>query len=898
MDVKETPVTEVGLSARALHVLQQNGIRTVGEMLQQTEKSLLGLRNAGLKVVHEILEKQKKYRPQEVKIDSVFALLQDPKYHSQILEYVRTNDLDFHSQSLSARAMNRLTEMNMTMMSDLVFSTRGSLCKIPGMGINCAEEIVSRIRRYLTEHENRILAVCRGDMNALTSDEAICDQILELYKQERLPGMTAEEIAAEVKLPEFVTGVRIQQAIDDLVRRNELFLQDDRYCRTFDKFTDVLQACPLIDERSRYCLQRKLEGKSMATIGRKCGLSRERIRQLVEKAVSKVAYWHRTVTGKIGFAEDYYKYFCGTYAFDPEIGTTWFEIPDGVYAYLDTIGVKPGKTALLCAAHDENLSREFRTKVQAYLTRSQITIDGGVLERKREALEQEVARRFCQDEVTFPEFIRLYNNFISTLNIPHPEELYCTEATAKYRKGMLPKMRFLLWKQNSRLRYYDIDGQDYTELLETLNLDSYENVDLSTQKFMENCPEIMKKYDIRDQYELHNLLRKIIPEGSYHDFRCGRMPIVSFGTFEREKAIREILLEHSPITSGDLGRILHQEYGYDPAVALADYMPPFRKYFFKGMFRMDQKEMSEERMSALKEKLTEDFYYMAEVQEIYSRLFPDADLDELNAYNLKRMGFVVQSGYILQNYPNAEAYCRYLFTNDEVVDLVPIRKRLSQVQAFYAQLALLKAKRIVIETERGKLTQYSKLEKEGLTKKKIQEFCDAVYNFIPDDTFFSIQTLMQDGFKSDIFKLGFTDRCYANILGVDPRFAISQILATPILYKGDRHLNAASFIRSIVEKKEGMTLDELGVVLRSRFGCSYVGRALPLNRIIGSEIYFDQAHDRLYSNWKTYAAHTGAAVAAGQAGNDTAGQQPTGMTGTAGMPKVSEMSGQRNAESA
>ena len=55
-----------------------------------------------------------------------------------------------------------------------------------------------------------------------------------------------------------------------------------------------------------------------------------------------------------------------------------------------------------------------------------------------------------------------------------------------------------------------MDGRDYEELLETLKLNAYQNVELSTLKFMETYPEVMKKYDIRDQYELHNLLRKIV----------------------------------------------------------------------------------------------------------------------------------------------------------------------------------------------------------------------------------------------------------------------------------------------------------------------------------------------------------------------------------------------------
>ena len=53
-----------------------------------------------------------------------------------------------------------------------------------------------------------------------------------------------------------------------------------------------------------------------------------------------------------------------------------------------------------------------------------------------------------------------------------------------------------------------MDGRDFTELLNALNLESYENIELSTMKFVEDYPEILAKYNIRDQYELHNTLQR------------------------------------------------------------------------------------------------------------------------------------------------------------------------------------------------------------------------------------------------------------------------------------------------------------------------------------------------------------------------------------------------------
>jgi hypothetical protein len=85
------------------------------------------------------------------------------------------------------------------------------------------------------------------------------------------------------------------------------------------------------------------------------------------------------------------------------------------------------------------------------------------------------------------------------------------------RGNRLADSTLCLWKQGEKLRYYDIVGQDYTELFETINLSQFSNIEISTLKFFEDFPELMEKYDIRDQYELHNLLKKIIDVKDYND---------------------------------------------------------------------------------------------------------------------------------------------------------------------------------------------------------------------------------------------------------------------------------------------------------------------------------------------------------------------------------------------
>ena len=62
MNVRLQPIDAIGLSVRSQNALQKAGVRTVGDMLDFTQESLLEIRNLGQKSVEEILSKIKIYR--------------------------------------------------------------------------------------------------------------------------------------------------------------------------------------------------------------------------------------------------------------------------------------------------------------------------------------------------------------------------------------------------------------------------------------------------------------------------------------------------------------------------------------------------------------------------------------------------------------------------------------------------------------------------------------------------------------------------------------------------------------------------------------------------------------------------------------------------------------------
>lgn len=856
------------LSARAFNLLLLSGNSFLYQIAFRTEQELMEIPRMDLDSARNIVRHSAQYirdhrddivrclrerTTAHQKPLTVTDMLRMPEYWDRIGMFVLHNDIEIDNLSLCNRPKNQLMKNGYRNLSDILFLTAEELQKLPSMGASSIAQIQERIQDYLMENESRILAFCNGDKTVLLEDAAIRKAVLKLYQSEPFTGFSLAEITEKLELPEPLPQERLKKILGGLLAQKELEYVDFRCYRVYDRFEDFLEACPGIEERAHRILHLRLQGVTLEGIGQEYGLTRERVRQVIKKEIGTVRAQYAMQTGKKWFDEDYYRYFYETYTFDKKDGSQWMGIPHSVWNYLDMMDVKQGKQDLASALEDsQHLDIGLRLKIKNYLNRNKILVDGIWVEKKRAELEMVVVRKFCQDDTSFGDFVKIYNRFLEEEEIPYNEDIYYTEAIYRTRKNRLTDARYLLWKQNETIRYYDIDSRDYTELLETLNLDAYENVEYSTVKFMKEYPEVMEKYDIRDQYELHNLLRKIIPEGSFHDFHCGRTPHIRFGTFDRDGAILDILVDNAPISMADLCRKITQEYGFEPGLIQGSYLQPFAVYYHHGVYSIDQKIMPAENKRMLQAALTEDFYYIGEIRKTYAQLAPNADLEEINPYNLKSMGFVVLSRYVVQHYPSLEAYFEDLLTRDNIVDLKPCRKRFAYVQMFSQKLMELKRNLDVIEFEPDRILNFRKLARADITKEMIQDFCDAVYDAVPEGTYFSSRSLRQDGFVSELYDLGFSDWFYANLLISDSRFSFGNMFGSLILYKGRDNITIQSFLLSRVREHICVDVLDLMTELKERYGCEISEKYDITYRLKNTQVYHDKILDRLYASEEAY----------------------------------------------
>lgn len=854
------------LSTKAYNLLLIQGLEDFDQIVFMTEEQLSAIPRMDKLSMQEIQEQTALYLSQLKDNILVYAeqknttksgiptstLLFSPEYQTALKNYIRVNDVALDNLGLTRSVCKKLKNNGYRTLLDIAFVRPSEMRESISLSQQAIEEINEKIEAYLLDNWQRIHSLCAGDMNALWDDESIRNRIVGIYNRIGFEGLSLSELIEKIHSPVKIDSTRMKKIVGGLIQEGTLEYVDYRCYRIYPKFEAYLVECHEIDPRNREIVQKRLQGITLEAVAQEYGLTRERVRQIVKAQVQRVRNLYIAKTGMQYFDEDYYQYLYTQYALEKRDSIQWLGISQSTWKYLETLDLKQGKKELKEALEDKKIEASLRLKIKNFLNRNKLYIDETWVEKKREKLEELVVRKFCQQDTTFDQFVQLYNGFLKEEEVPYDEKIYCTEAVYRTRKNRMTEDHFLLWKQNETLRYYDVDGRDYSELLDGLNLDAYENIEVSTEKFIRDYPDLMKRYDIRDRYELHNLLKKIVKDGSYHDFHCCRMPEIRFGRFNREKAILEILKETAPITMPELAEAVSNEYGYDPATVTGTYLQPLNAYYHQGIYTVDQKVMPADNQERLKQTLTEDFYFFDEIIALYKEIIPDADVEEINPFNLKKMGFVVLSRYAVQHYPSLESYCEHLLTCEDMVDISLYRKKFACVVMFSQKLMELKRNLAVIEYEPNKLINIRRLERLGVTQEAIRDFCDQVYDEVADESYFSAASLRQGGFQSELYDLGFGDWFYANLLISDERFSFGNMYGTIILYKGKKDITIKSFECALIQKHGVVDILDLKDELESVYGCKTVDKFDIVYKINGTEVYYDKYLERLYANENLY----------------------------------------------
>ena len=164
----------------------------------------------------------------------------------------------------------------------------------------------------------------------------------------------------------------------------------------------------------------------------------------------------------------------------------------------------------------------------------------------------------------------------------------------------------------------------------------------------------------------------------------------------------------------------------------------------------------------------------------------------------------------------------------------------------------LKTNRVLIEYEPNRLIHIRRLLQNGVNEQMLQNFCDEVYDYVDDNAYFSLRSLKNNGFTSDLFDLGFSDWFYSILLLFDSRFSYSNMFGNIILYKGNKEITIKSFETMLIQKHQSIDVYDLMSEMNDNYGCHVQDRLDLIYKVADTEIHHDRTLDRLYANEELY----------------------------------------------
>ena len=284
------------------------------------------------------------------------------------------------------------------------------------------------------------------------------------------------------------------------------------------------------DKRRQIVLDR-LNGKILEKIGEHYGITRERVRQICFEQL-------RILRKKVRhFREEKYLCIFSKYDISKSDFTLAFNEPACIYYYLKYMvkDTAPSLKPIEAILQDNDIPFEIRKQIEKVIYKDYVIINGEKIYKSRMSLLNYYTKVYCRTLTKYDDFEKGYKSFISTLELSDDDK-EILDAKTRRLEDRLCQYMFILRNQRNQFRYYDIQSRDYDDFLKKINLLQYGGLKISALKIFNENPELMKEYDIHDEYELHNLLRKIWDK-SDNRVVFKRMPMIKIKAVASDKDV-------------------------------------------------------------------------------------------------------------------------------------------------------------------------------------------------------------------------------------------------------------------------------------------------------------------------------------------------------------------------
>ncbi len=741
-----------GISINQVKKLVETGL-TLEDFKQRTDKTIT-LANHKPSLFHNILEIIPSIKDEEQ---------QDNLYH-------------LAHEGLSGQIIKNLIDLNITYQDLNELSLEKYNEMVSGNRTNVYKKIMSAFEAVETNKDRIPLRIVR---------ELILEILENLHLDESITIEKMEEILKE-KTIQPLDKKLIQSVINQLSEVNYVNFDTNGVKRCYPKLLDYLSE----NFKDKEIFIKRLQGQTLFQLANEYQYSRQGIRNIETRVIKRMPIFEEDLRYRIDFER---------YDLSQELFCRLYEEPVEVYNYLNAKYTK-GNSTILSDIFSAKFTDQQRRFILRYYNRF-INKQGEIKEISKMSIFEEVVSRYALDTVTDTEMVVKFNEYIIKNNLP---KSYLSEESSL--RGISDRCQNTVRGKGNTYRYYDFEAIS-NDIIQSLT----EKLDLSPgvysmKKIFRDNPELMMEIDIRTEYELHNLYRRLVDvENVYYT----RMPEFTIGNIEKKEFFIGLFQEYSPILLRDFVNYVEEEYGLRQDSLTSYILGYLTEYLHEEYIKTDYIEMTEEEYQQLKTVLTNPIYTVEELKKLGKSIREDFDERFINNMNLSKVNYQIKSNFVLSStYNSIDEYFRTTilsedyFTNEHL--------DVYKTQSFKAVLYNLEKTFEIFTIEKDVYITFKKLKEAGITLDVILDYKRSLFDFIEeDDRYFTLYSVREEGFEHYIDSLGFSDIFYERLIFAFEEFRGTQVSNTYIFRKTNSAVSLRDFLYNYVSTKRVIKLEDL-----------------------------------------------------------------------------------------
>ena len=630
--------------------------------------------------------------------------------------------------------------------------------------------------------------------------------------------MLKEKIASETRYP-------MELFENDIKRLKESGKIEESTYGIRYVFPTLAESINLLKKDSyREILIERFSGKTLESIGSERNITKEGVRVIIKNACKSI----NTI-----YEEKYLDAFC-QYNFDSQDFQLLFKTDNMVYYYFKE-KYKQGSLDIFEYIKNNSIPKEIEEKI--YKKYNTIIYMG----ERIKLTKLDITNVYLKN-LKNPTRINDINKDLNKIFIENGLE----EHSSRALEAMVDRNNYAIATINRKFRGYnllDINEKIIEKLEKMFDL---KKGYYSTLMIYNTYKDFFEEIDIRDEYELHDLIRRKIHPS--YNIKFERMPNFIIGDIDKKQFFYSEILKYSPINIDVFLSYMEKDYGHKKETLNTYIQKEFSYNINQNMITIEYPKLNEKIINILKGYLIEEIYNKEEVLNMLKEVIGHDFEKYFNKYNMDKLNYKIVNNYVLRNTQRSIDECirNRIMKNDfyEIEDIFA-------TSTYYLILSEMESKLEIIKFNENSYITLKKLEKEGIKKEDIDNYKNFIVDNIGERRFFTI-AYIQNNYKFNLFEeYGFEDIFFESIIQSIDMIKKIRFAGTKVFCIRKENFSKIDFISEIVNDIGTIDIYKLKELLKKEYGIIIEKEDLQ-QTINESNLYYDKIIEKVFRNKEEY----------------------------------------------